>query len=123
VSTIETSLLDADDAVDRVELVIEQHGWAIVREDLMAILEDPARATSAYETVAAVFWGAVLDGREVNAGRLVALLCVRLPHDGVGAENNLAWSITAKLRGVGYLSSYDPVADPKVQAELATILR
>lgn len=120
---IDESLLDDEDAVERIEQLIEESGWPTVRDDLMAILEDPTRAASEWETVAAVFWGAVLDGREVNADRLIALLYARLPNDGGSAENNLAWSITSKLRGVDYLSAYNPLADGKVQAELASIRR
>jgi hypothetical protein len=60
-------------------------------------------------TVAAVFWGAVLDHLPVNADRLIALLYKRLPADEGSSENNLAWSITSKLKGKGYLSRYDPL--------------
>jgi hypothetical protein len=34
------------------------------------------------------------------------------------AEDNLAWSITSKLKGVGYLADYLALDDPGVQAEI-----
>ena len=110
-----------DDSAERIEGMIEDEGWEVVRACLLAILEDPGRPVAHWQVVAAVFWGAVLDQRPVPEDRLIALLYARLPTDPDGAENNLVWSITSKLRGLQYLSDYDPLADPRVKAELATI--
>ena len=65
-------------------------------------------------------WGAALDGRDLPADRVIALLYHRLD-PGDGGENNLAWSITSKLKRVGYLSDYDPLQDAAVRAELAVL--
>lgn len=114
---------DDDNSVERIEGIIEDDGWDVVRACLLAVLEDPARPVAHWKVVAAVFWGALLDSRPVPADRLIALLYVRLPNDEHSGENNLAWSITCRLRGVGYMSGYDPLADPGVQRELSTIRR
>lgn len=125
--TIDTILVEEDHAspednsVERIEGLIEDAGWDVVRACLLAILEDPARPVAHWQVVAAVFWGAVLDKRPLPDDRLIALLYVRLPSDDAGGENNLVWSITSRLRGVEYLSDYNPLADPRVHAELATI--
>src|SRR5438045_3259498 len=89
-----------DDAVERIEALIEAEGWLAVRQALMAVLEDPTRPAEAWATVAAVFWGAVLDRREIAVDRLIALVYTRLPPDEGSGESNLAWSIASKLRGV-----------------------
>jgi hypothetical protein len=101
--------------------LIDEVGWPEVRGELLAILEDESRPEEQWLAVAEVFWGAVLDHRPVPADRLIALLYVRLPPDPHSIENNLAWSIVVRLRGLSYLSEYDPLADPKVLAELATV--
>jgi len=114
---------DGDNSVERIEGTIEDNGWDVVRACLLAILEDPGRPVAHWKVCAAVFWGAVLDERPVPVDRLIALLYVRLPNDEHSGESNFAWSITAKLRGVSYLSEYDPLADPRIQRELSTIRR
>jgi hypothetical protein len=69
---------------------------------------------------AEVLWGAVLDRREIPADRIIALLCYRLsPPDEY--EDNLVWSITSELRGIDYLSDYNPYHDPLIQRELEAI--
>jgi hypothetical protein len=34
-------------------------------------------------------------------------------------DENLVWSITHILKNVGYLSDYEPLRDPAIQAEMA----
>jgi hypothetical protein len=50
-----------------------------------------------------------------NERRVIAHLYFRYCGPG---EDNLAWSITSRLKGVGYLSDYDPLCDPYVVREL-----
>jgi hypothetical protein len=101
--------------------LIDEVGWPEVCGELLAILEDETRPEAQWLAVAEVFWGAVLDHRAVPADRLIALLYARLPPDPHSIENNLAWSIVVRLRGLSYLSEYDPLADPKILAELASV--
>jgi hypothetical protein len=109
-----------DDVLDGIETAIEEHGWPVIRDGLMAVLEEPTRPLAHWELAACAFWGAVLDRRPMHADRVIALVYARLP-DEDGAENNLAWSIASKLRGVDYLSDYNPLADPSVLRELRSI--
>jgi hypothetical protein len=67
-----------------------------------------------------VFWGAVLDWREVPADELIAWLYHRFDPEG-RAEDNDVWSIASKLKGVGYLSDYKPLRDPGVLRHLNAI--
>lgn len=120
----------ADDALDdessddskcgRIEQLIGDVGWPTVRDSILALLADAARRQRDHEVAAEVLWSAVLDGREMPADRVIALLYNRFDPCG-NAEDNLVWSITSKLRGVDYLSEYKPLQDPGVQAELAAI--
>jgi hypothetical protein len=120
----------ADDALDddssddskceRIERLIGVVGWAAVRDNILAILADAGRRRRDHEVAAEVLWGAVLDGREMPADRVIALLYNRFDPRG-DTEDNLVWSIASKLKGLDYLSEYQPLQDPGVQAELAAI--
>jgi hypothetical protein len=109
--------------VDELEKFYQECGWDPVRNYLMSILEDPARSVDDWTTIAAVFWGAVLDRLPVSTDRLIALLYKRLPPDSGSSENNLAWSITSKLKAKSYMSRYDPLDDPGVRRELESLER
>jgi hypothetical protein len=104
---------------ERIEGLIAVVGWDAVRESLLSVLAAERRAAD-YRIVATVFWGAVLDRREMPADRVIALLYHRFDPRGDN-EDNLVWSIASKLKGVGYLSDYRPLDDPAVQRELAAI--
>lgn len=110
-----------EDAQDRVDLFMGAHGWPTVRDFVLSVLEDPGRSVAEWQLAAAVVWGGCCDGRALPVDRVVALVYARLPHDEHSEESNLAWSIASKLKKRGYLSSYDPLADPGVIAELATV--
>jgi hypothetical protein len=91
-----------------------------VRDHILALLADAGRRRRDHEVAAEVLWGAALYGWEVPADRVIALLCDRFDPRG-DAGDNLVWSIASKLKGVDYLSDYDPLQDPGVRAELAAI--
>ena len=117
VAVLADAALDEIDQQSSIEELCRADGWDRVCDALLAILEDATRSVHDWAVTAAVFWGAVLDGRPVPADRLIALLYVRLPKED-GAENNLAWSIASNLKGRSYLSDYDPLSDPDIQREL-----
>lgn len=102
---------------ERVEELIEAIGWSSVCGALDQVLEDAARPLAHYEVVAEVLWGAVLDGRAMDADRVIAQLLHRL-QPAETAENNLVWSIAAELKGEDYLSTYQPRDDPGVARHL-----
>lgn len=113
-----------DEAVDeskceRIENLISTLGWSAVLACLIEILSVNRRIKD-YQVVAQVLWGAVLDKREMLSDRVVALLYHRFNPPG-NDEDNLVWSITSKLKGVGYLSDYDPLSDPGVARAMAKL--
>jgi hypothetical protein len=54
----------------------------------------------------------------MEADWAIALVYHRLAPDASDDERNLAWSIASTLKGVDYLSDYEPLADPGVVKEL-----
>ncbi|MEX2213803.1 MAG: hypothetical protein WD768_06735 [Phycisphaeraceae bacterium] len=107
---------------EQIERLIKGVGWPKIRDSILALLADSERRRRDYEVAAEVLWGAVLDGREMPADRVIALLYNRFRFESPGdVEENLVWSITSKLKRVGYLSEYEPLQDAGVKAELAAI--
>jgi hypothetical protein len=104
---------------EAIEELIGRFGWEPVRECLFALLRDDDQAPH-WRTAVQVFWGAVLDHRELPADELIAWLYYRFDPEGQ-AEDNDVWSITSKLKGVGYLSRYQPLRDPGVLRHLRAI--
>jgi hypothetical protein len=105
--------------VEAIESLIERYGWEPVRDFMMDVLRDDNQQAH-WRTATNVFWGAVLDKRELPADELIAWLYHRFDPDGQ-AEDNEVWSIASKLKGVGYLSEYEPLRDPGVIEVLRTI--
>jgi hypothetical protein len=108
-----------DSKCEQIEQLIPRLGWPNVLSELLKILGEDRRRRD-YEVAAEVLWGAALDARDLPVNRVIALLYYRFDPSG-DSEDNLVWSITSKLKRVDYLSEYDPVHDPAVQAELAVI--
>jgi hypothetical protein len=104
---------------EAIEALIGPYGWEPVRECMLDILRDDSQG-SHWRTVAHVIWGAVLDRRELPTDEVIALLYYRFDPEG-RAEDNDVWSITSKLKGVGYLSKYKPLRDPGVLRHLQAI--
>lgn len=107
---------------ERIEALIAAEGW----EPVLACLCDLLHRGEGVEdwlAIADVFWGAVLDRRPMPADRVIALLYGRFKRAAILTDHsdNLLWSITCKLKGVGYLSEYEPLRDPAVRSELAAL--
>ena len=98
--------------VEELTKLVGDFGWEALEREMLGILA-ASRNHDHCKVAAGVFWHGVQDLRPIHADRLIALLCWRFP-----ADDNLAWSITSKLKGVAYLSDYDPRQDPAVRAEL-----
>jgi hypothetical protein len=105
--------------MEAIEALIGQFGWEPVRDCMMDVLRDDMQRHY-WRHATHVFWGAVLDKRELPADELIALLYHRFDPEG-RAEDNEVWSITCKLKGVGYLSEYKPLSDPAVMEHLRAI--
>lgn len=95
---------------------IDKYGWPAIRDAILSVLEDDR--PDLWENAAGLIWSVGISDREVDTNKTTALVYFRLnPHPPCDA-NNLAWSIASSLKGVGYLSDYDPLDDPEVRAEL-----
>ena len=105
--------------VDEIESLIEDVGWPAVRECLLEVLRDDGQSRN-WRTAADAFWGAVLDRRDLPTDELIALLHHRFDPTGL-VEDDLVWSIVSKLKGIDYLSDYEPLRDPGVIEELRKV--
>ena len=59
--------------------------------------------------------------RSVDADSTIALLHWCLERAPAIVDENLVWSITSKLKDVGYLSPYEPLPDPAVLREMRSL--
>lgn len=105
---------DTPDLEELADEAIRRLGWPSVRDAIFEALE--ANNSALWHPAAALLWGAVLDKRDMNANRAIALVYFRL--DAPDQDQNLAWSIASKLKGAGYLSEYNPRTDPDIEPEL-----
>jgi hypothetical protein len=108
-----------DDAIARLAAEFD---WRQLTSGLIRILQqEPQRHW--YDATAALYWFQC-DGHlqlPCEPSYLIALLydCLQR-HPSLGGRQeegeceNLVWSIVHTLKGVGYLSDYDPLDDPDV---------
>lgn len=113
-ATAVDAALREEEYQDAINAVVAQHGWLATRDLILAALEADEEALWYPATTA--IWSALLAGHDMDADRVIALLWFRLAADSM--DGNLAWSIARNLKGVEYLSDYDPERDPTVAAEL-----
>lgn len=104
------------DLEDLLAPVVAGHGWPPVGEALLGILE--ADEPGLWPDAAGALWATALDRCELDSNRVIALVYHRLGGSASDHDSNLAWSVASRLKGVGYLSDYDPLADPDVLREL-----
>jgi hypothetical protein len=102
-----------------IEGLIDELGWEAVRDCMLDVLRDDHQEAH-WRTAAHVFWGAVLDRRELPGDELIAWLYHRFDPEGQ-TEDNEVWSMASKLKGVGYLSEYQPLCDAGVLHYLRAI--
>lgn len=106
----------SDDAAEYVaETLLPQYGWPEVQAALIRILLDDNRGVKDYEIAAEIIWNAVLEEKSVKRTTVVGLLYYRLGNKDTPYENNLIWSITAKLFNLDYANSdFNPFKDPDI---------
>jgi hypothetical protein len=112
---------DTGSKAECIEALIEEHGWDALLACLCGLLHR-GNETTDWLAIADVFWGATLDKRPMPADAVIALLYGRFQRAGVCDEHsgNLLWSITSRLKGVGYLSDYEPLHDSGVRSQMET---
>lgn len=104
-----------------IEGIIHSDGWGPVQDQLISVLKDDSAPYRDWQSAADVFWEAALDKRDVDFNIVIGLLYRRLKPDEHSSENNQAWSIVCQLKGVGYNSDYDPMADPDIVAAMKSL--
>jgi len=108
--------LNAEDVEESKEMYIEAlfntFDWAECRNLVEEILTEDRRLKD-YQTMANVIWEAVLDGKNFDSEKIIALLYYRFDPD-FDSEDNLVWSIVCKLKNLDYLSNYRPENDETV---------
>jgi hypothetical protein len=110
----------ASDAVrsDAILALCEPHGWDAVLEALLGVLRDDG-AQRHWREASIVLFCALPRPMPVNQviGLLYRRLIEEVPAD-YELDENLVWSITRNLKNVDYLSEYEPLQDPAIQAEM-----
>jgi hypothetical protein len=107
--------------VETIEALIEECGWEKILPLIIGLLEGDDRDDH-WAVAAQLLWGAALGQRSMPIDRVIALLYFRFDPDGED-EDNLVWSITSKLKGVDYLSDYNPLKDAGVCDEMERLRR
>ena len=78
--------VSAQSKVEAIEALIGLFGWEPIREYMMNVLRDDNREQH-WRTAADLFWGAVLDRRDLAPDELIALLYHRFDPDGRAEDN------------------------------------
>jgi len=112
-----------DDLTDAVTSLATDVEWQPVLDAMLDVLRDTSLVRHWYDVVACLF-GCDCHTLPLpcEPSYLTALLydCLRLKPDlGVDGRDlddtvNLVWSIVHKLKGVSYMSDYNPKTDPDV---------
>ena len=112
-----------DDLTDAVTSLATDVEWQPVLDAMLDVLRDTSLVRHWYDVVACLF-GCDCHTRPLpcEPSYITALLydCLRLKPDlGVDGRDlddtdNLVWSIAHQLKGVSYMSDYNPKTDPDV---------
>jgi hypothetical protein len=108
-----------DTRAEAIRALVDTYGWAGVLQEMLALLQDDA-AQRHWREASIVIWGGI--DQPMPATQVIALLYRRLIEDvpvEYELDGNLVWSIARNLKGVDYLSDYDPMKDPEIIAEMA----
>lgn len=109
---------DALDADEKLERLLASATWPEVDASLRGVLRDDS-ADATWTAAIEIYWSAVLDKHDTHVDSLVALLWHRRPD--LTLEENLVWSVIAKLKKLDYLANYDAEKDAAVARELALL--
>ena len=124
---------DEDEDFDLLEAVLEcssTNGWPSVVRDAMAILED-TRSKNRWRQAANVLYWAASRTRDwpcppmKAVAQLYECLIEHPGFGGVGIDDaeNLVWSVAKELKGIDYLSDWQPLDDPEVRQYLPETIR
>ncbi|MEI7986169.1 MAG: hypothetical protein WCI55_11125 [Armatimonadota bacterium] len=118
--TIERESVDEDfDMVGAVKAQAQSDGWSQIIADCLLVLSDKSKMEYWHSAVKIIFWGTSQTPTfPIPKMAIVARLywCLINIDSNVANEldDNLIWTIASNLKGVGYLSDWDPQKDPEV---------
>ncbi|SDY25634.1 hypothetical protein [Lysobacter enzymogenes] len=123
---LEAELADPDgyELCEAVEALVERIGWPTPLAEAMTILADDGLRRFWRQAMAVAFWAQ--DPGEVrippggDALDCVARLYFCLEREPA-LDENLAWSLASRLKGVSYLSDWNPLLDPQVCLRMASM--
>lgn len=119
---------EAFDLEEEVKELAEVVGWQNVLKETLGVLSRENQKVFWRKAAAIIYW-AVTDQvplpvtLEECAARLYRCLELFPGLGSTGLEDgeNLVWSIVSKLKGVSYESSWNPLADPKINILLVRL--
>ncbi len=121
---IENELFDGDfDLLESVQTLSESEGWTQVISDCLSILSDRTKMELWEAAIRIIFWATSRSPVcPVPSMAIVARLywCLETIEGNTKNEidDNLVWTIAKDLKGVPYLSEWDPQLDPEVRSFL-----
>lgn len=123
---LEAELADPDgfELYDAVQALVERIGWPTPLAEAMAILADDGLRGFWHQAMPVVFWAQARDETRIPPGGdaldCIARLYVCLEREPK-LDENLAWSIASRLKGVSYLSDWNPLLDRQVCLRMASM--
>lgn len=108
---------------ESVEALAQRAGWEAVLTEAMGILADAGSRRFWHQAICVVYWsspdhlGAFMADHPMDCVARLYLCLERHPE----LDENLIWSIACRLKGVDYLSSWNPLLDRDVVARMAVM--
>jgi hypothetical protein len=116
------------DLHDTVRERAAQSGWSDILTAALDILEQPDNKAYWRQATAIIFWavGAKAEMPKPKMEVVARLYWCLAKYPGFGGSGmddgeNLVWSIASHLKGVGYLSDWQPLDDPEVRLYLVAL--
>jgi hypothetical protein len=111
------------DLLEEVRRIAGHDGWEPLLSEALAILGNREQANYWYPAICVIYWSlssqpALPCSLEECIARLYVCLEQWPIHDERDADN-LVWSTVTSLKGVSYLSEWDPYKDPSVCQHMA----
>ncbi|QWF17856.1 hypothetical protein [Lysobacter capsici] len=121
----EAELADPDnfELYEAVEELVQPTNWEPVLAEAMRVLASSGLRRFWHQAMCVVFWSSHGEVRIPPGGDAldcVARLYLCLERDP-GLDENLVWSIAHQLKGVGYLSAWNPLLDREVVMRMAVM--
>lgn len=121
----EAEMADPDhfELIEAVDELVSHIGWAFVQAEAMQILASSELLRFWHQAMCVVFWSSSSEVRIPPCGDAmdcVARLYLCLERDR-RLDENLVWSIAHQLKGVSYLSAWNPLLDREVVMRMAAM--